>query len=161
MSRLHRSVALRHAFVTVPRAPRPRCIMANCANSSSVILRGHRCSPILINVYPNAHRLSKFHAFRKSHSTRVGQLHGYAPNAAISSDFESNDDDDVDDAMVASNFSLVAITSVISVQQFIFILVLFSSHAVNHVYFCSLLVLSIFIHFSSYSVIVLDTVLTN
>jgi len=45
--------------------------------------------------------------------------------------------------------------SVISVQQFIFILV-FIQFSVNHFYFYSLLVLSTLILFSSYSVLVLD-----
>jgi len=44
-------------------------------------------------------------------------------------------------------------TSVILVQQFIFILV-FIQFSVNHFYFYSVLVLSTFIHFSSYSVLV-------
>jgi len=47
------------------------------------------------------------------------------------------------------------LTSVILVQQFIFILV-FIQFSVNHFYFYSVLVLSTFIHFSSYSVLVLD-----
>ena len=42
------------------------------------------------------------------------------------------------------------LSSVISVQQFIFILV-FIQFSVNHFYFYSVLVLSTFIHFSSYS----------
>ena len=45
------------------------------------------------------------------------------------------------------------LTSVISVQQFIFILV-FIQFSVNHFYFYSVLVLLTFIHFSSYLVLV-------
>jgi len=45
------------------------------------------------------------------------------------------------------------VTSVISVQQFIFILV-FIQFLVNHFYFYSVLVLSTFTHFRSYSVLV-------
>ena len=50
-------------------------------------------------------------------------------------------------------YMLLVCTSVISVQQFIFILV-FIQFSVNHFYFYSVLVLSSFIHFSSYLVLV-------